>query len=802
MKMQTDTSYTLDDAYVDSTSDQDGNTTNYTYDQSKGLLTSTKDVNGNTINYTYDANTDQLTSVSSTVSTAQGSQTLTNRYEYSNNDLKKLTHNGFDYNFTYDKFGNSTAVKVGTQSLIEYSYNHNNGSLQNVLYGNQDTTAYTYDEYGNVTNVAVNGVDRYQSFSNKLGDITKHEDLLNKQLYNYEYDINGRLVRQSVEDTSKAIGNERNLYLLEYAYDNMDNISGFINKVGKKTFKHSYTYTLDNLLSSYAMPSGKIVNYNYDDLNRLSQYQINTTSPLTVAYEYEASKRNAAGQSTYQTTRVSQETVGNKGSKYTYDKKGNITSISEKNQNGTFNLINSYQYDELNQLVREDDVNQGKTKVYTYDLGGNIISVKEYEYTLAEEEPANLVNTVNYGYSDTNWKDKLTSYNGQPITYDEIGNPTSYNGYSLEWDNGRELSSLSGNAVNAFYTYDADGLRSTKTVNGVKTTYEYIGGRLLYEKKGSTELHYFYDTNGSLKGIQTIDSTGTAKSYYVFTNTRGDVTQIYDSIGSLKVQYTYDSWGKIFAIKDGTGNEITSADDIGKLNSFRYRSYYYDDEMGMYYLLGRYYDPTVCRMLNADAYMNGNANMMENNLFGYASNNPVTYYDPTGSFVDTVVDIISVSWSAYDLYKHPTWGNLGYLAWDVVAAAVPIVPASYVAKGAKALSKADDVVDAVKGAGKTGGRLKMNLQFFAENNDIKNVYNSIKNAPKYPNGFKAVQNGMKKVNINNNDVLNELRRIENAQWKKVYKDGYDISGKKISIHYFESSSGKVFDVKVKAGWSN
>ena len=28
--------------------------------------------------------------------------------------------------------------------------------------------------------------------------------------------------------------------------------------------------------------------------------------------------------------------------------------------------------------------------------------------------------TINYGYSDTNWTDKMTSYNGQNITYDEM----------------------------------------------------------------------------------------------------------------------------------------------------------------------------------------------------------------------------------------------------------------------------------------------------------------------------------------------------------------------------------------------
>ena len=51
--------------------------------------------------------------------------------------------------------------------------------------------------------------------------------------------------------------------------------------------------------------------------------------------------------------------------------------------------------------------------------------------------------TINYGYSDTNWTDKMTSYNGQNITYDEIGNPLSYrDGMTMTWQNGRQLASL------------------------------------------------------------------------------------------------------------------------------------------------------------------------------------------------------------------------------------------------------------------------------------------------------------------------------------------------------------------------
>ncbi|MBQ4840981.1 hypothetical protein IHP27_13320 [Bacillus safensis] len=82
----------------------------------------------------------------------------------------------------------------------------------------------------------------------------------------------------------------------------------------------------------------------------------------------------------------------------------------------------------------------------------------------------------------------------------------------------------------------------------------------------------------------------------------------------------------------------------------------------------------------------------------------------------------------------------------------------------------------------------------------KHLYKSIKYAPKYPAGFKAVQNGTKKVTVNNKKLLSELKQIEGGAWKKVYKDGYK-DGKKVSVHYFQSKSGLVYDVKVKKGWS-
>jgi len=61
--------------------------------------------------------------------------------------------------------------------------------------------------------------------------------------------------------------------------------------------------------------------------------------------------------------------------------------------------------------------------------------------------------------------------------------------------------------------------------------------------------------------------------------------------------------------------------------------------------------------------------------------------------------------------------------------------------------------------------------------------------------------GIKKVPVNNTELLEGLRRLEPGKWQKVYKDGLDGAAKK-SVHYFESPSGQVFDVKVIEGWSN
>ena len=80
------------------------------------------------------------------------------------------------------------------------------------------------------------------------------------------------------------------------------------------------------------------------------------------------------------------------------------------------------------------------------------------------------------------------------------------------------------------------------------------------------------------------------------------------------------------------GADTAFATHIGRVNPFRYRGYYYDEETNLYYLQSRYYDPTVCRFINADdvAYI-APETLNGLNLFAYCGNNPVMRVDANGN---------------------------------------------------------------------------------------------------------------------------------------------------------------------------
>ena len=258
--------------------------------------------------------------------------------------------------------------------------------------------------------------------------------------------------------------------------------------------------------------------------------------------------------------------------------------------------------------------------------------------------PVPAARTIQYGYAQTGWKDLMTSYNGQSITYDEIGNPLTYrDGMTMTWT-GRQLTTLTQNGKQNTYKYDVDGLRLEKTAGGVTTQYQYVNGQLLGEKRSNgVILRYTYDALGVLSGIQYKNAAGVTTNYIVRCTLSGDVDQIYDTKGNLLARYIYDTWGDTLSVTDASGKAITDPLHIANINPIRYRGYYYDAETGLYYLQSRYYDTTTRRFLNADEILGANSDINALNLYAYCGNNPVVREDDKGNawFASMFVGVIT-----------------------------------------------------------------------------------------------------------------------------------------------------------------
>ena len=103
----------------------------------------------------------------------------------------------------------------------------------------------------------------------------------------------------------------------------------------------------------------------------------------------------------------------------------------------------------------------------------------------------------------------------------------------------------------------------------------------------------------------------------------GDIIAIYK--GATKIaEYSYDAWGNCTIVSDSNGT--------GARNPFRYRGYYFDSDLNMYYLMTRYYDPKTGRFINADTIEYLKLDKINGlNLYAYCKNNPMMLVDYSGT---------------------------------------------------------------------------------------------------------------------------------------------------------------------------
>ena len=466
------------------------------------------------------------------------------------------------------------------------------------------------------------------------GNIVRSIDITCKKEYNYEYE-EGRLIRATESNITlngEIVIAKSVVNAIKYYYDADGRMTKKVISTASGSAQTIYYETNDdNTVVKFSAGGRTVTSHSKtDSFGRkvFDELQLGTDF-VSRQFVYHAGevtdthKENAKVKSSATTQLVSQIILSNGTTlSYGYDAEERITSVVETYTVDETPVTNTtiYTYDALGQLLTET-VNGEVINSMEYDNYGNITKK----------------NGKNYSYGNAMWKDLLTGFDGKAIEYDAQGNPVKYLGHTLTWEKGHQLKSFDGNT----YTYNANGIRTSKTINGGKHEYTLDGTKILRETWGNNTLVPLYDNEDGVCGILYNNVP-----YYFIKNLQGDVIAVVDKDAQTVARYSYDAWGECTVTQDSIG--------IATINPFRYRGYYYDDETGLYYVSSRYYDPEIGRFLNSDEaqFVNFSESLLSSNLFCYCHNSPINNVDENGKWLARVIGAVTVVSRPY--YLVPT----------------------------------------------------------------------------------------------------------------------------------------------------
>ena len=523
------------------------------------------------------------------------------RYYYANGsqNIQFTTANGFSYIQSFDKYHRLTS-KVSGSSVMTFSYDSSyaDGKLQQIYdgWGNEgETTTFSYDDSDRLNQYVTVG---YISATRSI-NYDSHD-----RISSYREDVSGSSISNFDSTFVKNV----------YSYDAFTSEATSVTINVQKNILDMAIIVQHKGRDAYNRPTSLLTTYGTKSVgfNNISYFSL------------------ANNETSYEIASVTFKQGG--VSSYTYDKVGNILSITTTNSNSQ-NV--NYQYDSFYRLAKETHPSENYYIDYTYDTNGNILAAIKKDLT------NNVIETNTFTYSSS-YPNRLSQYNGSSISYDSYGNPLNVSGATLVYVKGHLLSSRVKSGTTTTYKYNGFGVRTYKKVGSILHRYVVEGGRINREVIEETispySKHYFiylYGLNGIIGFVYDGDK------YLYEKDLQNNIIAIYKKTTlsiSLKARYIYDAYGNHQVLNpDGTVN--TSVSFIGHLNPFRYRSYYYDEDSGFYYCQSRYYVPYLRRWLTPDdlSYLD-NQDIFGCNLYLYCYDNPVMYSDKNGTF--PVVSVI------------------------------------------------------------------------------------------------------------------------------------------------------------------
>lgn len=591
------------------------------YDTNGNFVNSETNEDGDTIKYTND-NRGRTTRVDF----AKSGSFVETSFDELDRPLTVKDNSGLTVKNVYDEAGNVSEIQYNKSSD-----GANIGFIKNE-YNELNEVTKTYDQNGFVTQFErdlnrnliktnlPNGKSILYNYS-ALDELKKISFNGDQNVFEFEYDKNGNLVKETkngTETTDYVIDPEIN-QVNKITYPSIagkrNSVDITYDKSGKiLSYKHSpfsqstsFIYSASGTVEKTLAPNGTTTDRLYDEKGRIAILKTKVGSTTYINhYEY-----NQLGNLSKKWVEKSDGTKLLEDETFSYDKNGNITQISYSG--GKKDI---FTYDDADRLVSEKRLTSTGSveyeKTYTYDELGNRLT------------ETNSTDTKKFTYDKAN---QLISDGTTTYTYDEVGNMLNDKNYTYSYtatDQIKEVKDKNGDTV-ANYEYDSSNLRTKKVTKDKTENYIYFNDELEYVTDENNNVKYSFtrDIDGKLLSFN--DHTGTTiKTYYYVLNYRGDVIGIKDSNGNQVVTYNYDSYGNILS-SVGTAT-LGNGKLLKEENPFRYASYFYDKETGLYYIKARYYNSELGRFTTTDS-------VKSVNLYQYSENDPVNLTDPSGMYV-------------------------------------------------------------------------------------------------------------------------------------------------------------------------
>ena len=415
-----------------------------------------------------------------------------------------ITHSsGRSVTFTRDAQGRIAQITDPAGSVMFYTYDAN-GDLVSFKDREGNTTTFTYNSTHGLLGI---------------------KDPRGIQPARYEYDDEGRLIRQTDAfgkvtnithdpNTRQEVVTDRLGNVTTFEYDGAGNVVRITDAQGKITRR---AYDADNNLLTETDPLGRTTTYTYDAAgNRATETDAlgNTTRRTYNARRQLLTETDPAGHV----------------ATYVYDAKGNLTSETD----GTGNTSGSTYDGKGNETSATDAL--GRVSRFEYDAAGNLTK---------ETDPLGDVTTYTY---DAN-NNRLT----QSVTRTAPGGTAETLTTTFEYDRvGRQTKVTLPDGSTTETAYDADGKVASQTdALGRRTAYEYDDmGRVVRVTfpDGKTE-ESSYDAEG--RRTKRVDAAGRATAYEY--DSMGRLTKTTDPDGGV-TRNAYDSAGQVTSVTDERGN--------------------------------------------------------------------------------------------------------------------------------------------------------------------------------------------------------------------------------------------------------